>query len=154
MANNTPNQHRPRWTNSELSSLTTWYNEGVPLQEIARRLGRSHASVSGALNNRRGILNLQNPLRRTTVRRTTTKTIHPVIEERKNARKVIHHDVQKNNLLTIMTSIIQIGDVYQARIWIARNELTHFRGITMAEFNSTDACHRWFKQEVENYRFD
>lgn len=154
MGNNVKNQHRPRWTQSEMNSLATWYNDGVPLDEIARRLGRTHASVSGALSNKRGIMNLQNPLRRTTVRRGVQKTIHPVIEERKNSRKVVHHDVRKNDMMTILTSIIQIGDVFQARIWIARNELTHFRGVSMAEFNTVEACYRWFQHEIENYRVD
>jgi DNA-binding NarL/FixJ family response regulator len=44
----------PRWSAKEEQQLIAWYEEGVPLIEIARRLHRSYSSVAGKFTNCRG----------------------------------------------------------------------------------------------------
>lgn len=45
----------PRWSKEEMRRLIAWYTAGVPLLEIAERLGRSYPSVVGKLGNYRGV---------------------------------------------------------------------------------------------------
>jgi hypothetical protein len=141
MANNIPNQKRPRWTHSELASLTLYYNQGMPIEEIARRMQRTVASVACVINNRRSTLSLN-----------SRHAMNSVIRERKKLRQCILNDVVQTDMLVIARSIIQINESYfQARIWIGTKDLTTSQNVTMAEFNNVDACYRWFDQQFEKF---
>lgn len=147
MANNVRNQSRPRWSNSELSSLTLWYNEGVPIEEIASRLQRSSASITGVIANKRGTLNLSNSVRR------TQRSGNPILEERKNQRRMIHHSVRQEDAFYALTSIIQLTpEFFQARILFAAHDLTIVHTVHQSEFNSQQACFRWFDFALNNFK--
>jgi len=147
MANNVRNQARPRWSNSELSSLTLWYNEGVPLEEIANRLQRSPASVTGVIANKRGTLNLSTSVRR------TQRSGNPILEERKNQRQLIHHSVKHEDAFYALTSIIQLApEFFQARILFASHDLAVVHTVYQSEFSSQQACLRWFDFALGNFK--
>ena len=153
MANNVKKQSRPRWTNSEVQSLQLWHSQGVSLEEIARRLGRTYASVAGALSNRRGTMDTIPQLRRG--RNIPTPSVNVAVEERRKQQQCIYQDVSQTNHIVVQKSIIQVGQAnFQARLLMTKHDLTGYRGITMAEFTTIEACHRWFLAEQEAWRYD
>lgn len=152
MANNIKNQQRPRWTNSEVKSLELWYNQGMSIDEIARKLNRSFASVNGALSNRRGTMNLQ-------VRRgkksAPVSNMNVAVEERRKNTRHIMYDLQQTDLIVIIKSVMQLGEShFQARLLMAKQDLSQHRGVNMAEFTSLQACLKWFETEIELWKFD
>jgi len=138
MANNVKNQTRPRWTHSEIASLTLWYNQGVPMNEIAQRLNRTVGSISGVLNNRRGTLGIAPAYNR-----------HKPVEHQSN-RVLVFHLIETIDSMVIMKSIIQIAnDYFQARLFFIKSDLTWSKNVQMAEFQTVESCHRWFLSVID-----
>ena len=136
MNNVSRSTNKNRWTNSDLSSLTLWVNEGVPIDEIAKRLKKPTDSVANVLNTKRGIL----------------KPKPNVLFERKSANNLIHHNISYLDNIIFITTIIQLNENYfQARAFLSDTKLSDSMGVLVNEFTSTDACARWFDTLPDTY---
>ena len=130
MSNNTKPQNKIKWTNSDLSSLALWYNEGVPVDEIAKRLKKSANAVSNVIFTKKGVLKPR-----------SMNTF-----EKKSSNELIHHNIEYIENIIFITSIVKMNDSYYlAKAWLADTKLIDSMGIITSEFTTTDACMRWFE---------
>lgn len=118
-----------------------WHNEGLPNDEIARRLNKPAEIVTKMINNKKPPHVLNRGGNKTTSKRT-------------DARTLVHHNVYYVDTIIFVTSIIRYSEeYYQARAWIATTDLLHYQNMQIAEFKSLPACHRWFEQLQEQISF-
>jgi IS30 family transposase len=140
MSNKTSNHARNKWTNSELSSLALWHNEGLPIDEIAKRLNRSTSAIVGVINNKRPVLRLSG-------------TNHQkILSQQKNTQTLVLHQVQYVDNLIMIIAITKLNENYfQARAMLATADLIKSQNVLLAEFNTVDACMRWFETLPEQF---
>jgi hypothetical protein len=119
-----------------LSSLTLWYNEGVPVDEIAKRLKKTTTSIANVISNKKGTLrNAYNPF-----------------QESKSNNELVFHNVSYLDNLIVVMSIIKINNnFFKANAWVSDINLSKPSGIMNSEFTTLDACHRWFESLPELY---
>lgn len=140
MSNKTPNHTRSKWSNSELSSLTLWHNEGLPIDEIAKRLNRSTSAIVGVINNKRPVLRLNG------------SNHQRMLSQQKNSQTLVLHEVQYIDNLVMIIAITKLNENYfQARAILATADLIKSQTVLLAEFNTVDACMRWFETLPEQF---
>ena len=140
MSNKTPNHTRNKWSNSELSSLTLWHNEGLPIDEIAKRLNRSTSAIVGVINNKRPVLRLNG------------SNHQKMLSQQKNSQTLVLHDVQYIDNLVMIIAITKLNENhFQARAILATVDLIKNQNTLFAEFNTVDACMRWFETLPEQF---
>jgi len=136
MTNNVKSQSKNRWTNSDLSSLTLWINEGVPLDEIAKRLKKSPSSIANVLNNKSSRF-----------RPASTNQF-----QKKSEDSLVHHKIQYIENIVFITSINKLNDnFYSARAFLCDTKLSESMGILNSEFTNIEACFRWFSELPNNF---
>ena len=137
MSNNTRSQSKTKWTNSDLSSLALWYNEGVPVDEIAKRLKKTNDAVSNVIYTKKG----------------TLKPRSLNVFEKKSSNELIHHNIEYIENIIFITSIVKMNEnYYQAKALLADTKLVDSMGIITNEFTNIEACMRWF-EELPNQFF-
>lgn len=130
-----------KWTNSEISSLMLWHNEGLPNEEIARRLNKPAETVIKMINNKKPP-------------HFSSRGGNKPVNKRTDAKTLVHHQVHYVDAIVFVTAIIRYSEeYYQARAWIATTDLLHYQNMQIAEFKSLSACHRWFEQLQEQISF-
>jgi len=140
MPNNTQNQPKNRWSNNELSSLNLWKNQGLPIEEIAKKLNRPVASVINVINNKRGLL-----LPRDFIKKN-------VLVQKNNAQALIYDNIESKDNLIMLSSIVQINpNHYEARALLILRNLIKFNDVLFAEFSTIEACHRWFESLPDQF---
>jgi hypothetical protein len=136
MTNNVKSQSKNKWTNSDLSSLTLWVNEGVPLDEIAKRLKKSTASIANVLSNK-------------------SSQFRPALNNKflkKSEDSLVHHKTQYIENIIFITSINKLNEnFYSARAFLCDTKLSESMGILNSEFTSIEACFRWFSELPNNF---
>lgn len=143
MPNNLRNQSKNRWSNNELSSLSLWQNQGLSIEEIAKKLDRPVSSIINVINNKRGLL-----LPRDFIKKN-------VLVQKKNAQTLLYDNLQTIDNLIMLSSIVQANiNHYEARALLIPKDLIKSNEVLFAEFNTVEACHRWFEslpdQFIEN----
>lgn len=143
MPNNTRNQSKIRWSNNELSSLSLWKNQGLPIEEIAKKLDRSVSSVISVINNKRGLLVPPGFIKKN------------ALVQKNNAQALLYDNIKSADNLIMLSSIVQVNpNHYEARALLILRDLIKFNDVLFAEFNTIEACHRWFEslpdQFIEN----
>lgn len=130
MNNITRNSNKNKWTNSDLSSLTLWYNEGMPIDEIAKKLNKSVTSVSHVITTKKG----------------TFKSAANRFQELKSSNELIHHQVLYIENMVMIQSITKINvNYFRANAFLADVNLSKSSGILSSEFTTDEACFRWFE---------
>jgi len=140
MPNNTQDQPKNRWSNNELSSLNLWKNQGIPIEEIAKKLNRPVTSVINVINNKRGLL-----LPRDFIKKN-------VLVQKNNAQALIYDNIESKDNLIMLSSIVQVNPThYEARALLILRNLIKFNDVLFAEFNTIEACHRWFESLPDQF---
>jgi hypothetical protein len=130
-----------KWKNSEISSLMLWHNEGLPNDEIARRLNKPVDIVNKMIHNKKPPHFL-------------TRGNNNNTNRKKDMKSLVYHNVYYVDTIVFVTSIIRYSEEYhQARAWIATTDLLHYQNMQIAEFKTLDACHRWFEELQERVSF-
>lgn len=136
MSNASKSPLKNKWTNSDLSSLSLWVNEGVPIDEIAKRLKKSPASIENVISTKRGIL----------------KPRSNMMFEKKSSNELVHHNISYFENIIIITSIVQVSENYfHAKVLMSDTKLSESSGIMTNEFKTTEACMRWFDVVAEEF---
>lgn len=118
-----------------------WHNEGLPNDEIARRLNKPVDIVNKMIHNKKPPHFL-------------TRGNNNNTNRKKDMKSLVYHNVYYVDTIVFVTSIIRYSEEYhQARAWIATTDLLHYQNMQIAEFKTLDACHRWFEELQERVSF-